>query len=64
DPRTLLGDLSGRVKTAFEEHRSLLSFADWFCELCDSPSQHLRSSSQYIRDVFDHYGTETLDLPR
>ncbi len=64
DPRALLGDLSGRVKKAFEDHRSLMGFADWFCQMCEAPSQHLRGSSQYIRDVFDHYGSKELDLPR
>lgn len=63
DPRTLLDDLSGRVKRAFDEDRSLLSFADWFEQLHEGPAAHLRSASQYVRDVFDHFGTETLDLP-
>lgn len=64
DPRTLLDDLSSRVKTAFEDHRSLMSFSEWFCEMYAAPGQHLRACSQYIRDVFDYYGSETLELPR
>lgn len=63
DPRTLLGDLSGRVKKAFDDNRSLLSFADWFAQLHEAPARHLRSASQYIKDVFDYYGAETRSLP-
>ncbi|MCA9551514.1 MAG: serine protein kinase PrkA [Myxococcales bacterium] len=64
EPGTVLGALSGRVKQAFEENRSLMSYAAWFEQLWQNPAQHLRSSSQYIRDVFEHFGTEELDLPR
>lgn len=58
-----LRDLSDRVRQTFHDDRAVLSFDDWFSQFMESPAAHLRSSSQYIRDVFDHFGTRTLELP-
>ncbi len=55
--------LAGRVKQAFDDDRTLLSFEEWFTLLLERPAQNLRSASQYIQDVFDYYGTELRRLP-
>jgi predicted Ser/Thr protein kinase len=55
--------LSSRVKRAFDDDRTLLSFEEWFTLLLERPHLNLRSASQYIQDVFEYYGTEVRELP-
>jgi len=55
--------LSGRVQTSFREDRALLSYSQWFDAFLEAPQLGLRSAAQYLRDVFDHFGSTTLDLP-
>ncbi|MEL6183344.1 MAG: serine protein kinase PrkA [Myxococcota bacterium] len=55
--------ISDRVKTRFSEDRTLLDYGGWFDQFLAAPAPHLRSAAQYIRDVFDHFGTETRELP-
>ena len=59
----LLESISDRVKQAFDDDRTVLSFADWFDLFLEHPQRNLRSAAQYIRDVFDFFGTESRPLP-
>ena len=59
----VLHSLSERVKQAFDDDRSVLSFPDWFDLFMEHPQRNLRSAAQYIRDVFDYYGEQTRPLP-
>jgi serine protein kinase len=59
-----LRNLSSRVKKNFADDRTILSFQEWFQVLLENPARNLRSASQYLRDVFDYYGTEERDLPQ
>lgn len=59
----LLRDLSGRVRETFHHDRAILSYGDWFDLLLKDPAPNLRSAPQYIRDVFDHFGSRTVSLP-
>ncbi len=63
DASQLLASISGRVKKSFHDDRTILSFAEWFDLFMEAPARNVRSAAQYVRDVFDHFGTETLDLP-
>ena len=64
DAGDYLPSVSGRVKKAFQDANTILSFREWFSLLIDNPARNLRSASQYIRDVFEHYGVTTLALPQ
>ncbi|MBC7793810.1 MAG: serine protein kinase PrkA, partial [Clostridia bacterium] len=59
----LLGRLIDEVRTAFREDRTILSFKEYFALVVGNPRQHLRSSAQYLVDMFEHFGKEELDLP-
>lgn len=59
-----LRGLSSRVKKTFTDDRTILSFAEWFQILMDNPARNLRSAPQYLKDVFDYYGTEERNLPQ
>jgi serine protein kinase len=61
--RELLRSLSSRVQTSFREDRALLSYSQWFDGFLETPQLGLRSAAQYLRDVFDHFGSTTLQLP-
>jgi predicted Ser/Thr protein kinase len=60
DPKDLLSDIGSRVKSAFVENRRILSFDEYLSLVAKDPTRHARSSAQYVRDMFDHYGTETV----
>jgi predicted Ser/Thr protein kinase len=59
----LLDSLVADVRKAFVEDRTILSFREYFNLTIDDPARHLRSSSQYLVGMFDHFGREELDLP-
>ena len=61
DPIKLLTDIGTQVKTGFVANRRLLSF-DEYLSLCEQePTLQARSSAQYVRDMFDHFGTEVVE---
>lgn len=64
DAGKLLSAVSQRVKQTFEEHRAVLSYAEWFEQFLADPAAHLRNSAQYLKDVFDHYGRTERVLPQ
>lgn len=64
DSKEYLKNLSTRVKTAFVEDRTLLTYGEWLEVMLERPAQNLRSASQYLKDVFDHFGVEARDLPQ
>lgn len=64
EARDVLRQLSADVKRSFDEDRTILGYGEWLELVLESPGNNLRGASQYIRDVFDYFGTEELDLPR
>ena len=52
-----LTDIEARVRDAFLRDRTILTFAEYYNLMIEHPAQQLRSAAQYIRDVFDHFGT-------
>ena len=63
DAAARLSKISADVKRRFTENRTLLSFDAWFEQFLNNPSPHLRSAAGYVKDVFDHFGTEERSLP-
>ncbi len=59
----ILDGLSRRIRTKFEEDRQVLSFSQYLELFQESPREHGRSVAQYLRDMFDHYGTEQVERP-
>ena len=62
-PRDLLRTISNGVQRTFRDDRTVLSYGQWFELMLDDPARNLRSSSQYLRDVFDYFGTTERALP-
>ena len=65
-PADLAADLSrivDGVRGTFEVSRRVLSFGEYLELYAKSPAQQGRDSSRYIRDMFLHYGTTTVEKP-
>jgi serine protein kinase len=60
--KKVLDGLVGDVRRAFLEDHTILSFMEYFNLVVDNPQRHLRSSAQYVVDVFDHFGRDELQL--
>ncbi|HEY3451185.1 MAG TPA: serine protein kinase PrkA [Myxococcales bacterium] len=54
-----LSTVGGQVKAAFDNDRTILSFDEYLELLLAEPATYARNSAQYVRDVFDHFGSET-----
>ncbi len=59
---TLVG-LHEAVREDFTRNRRVMSFAEYLALAFAEPTRQLRSSSQYIVDCFDHFGTEKVKYP-
>ncbi|MFO0580957.1 MAG: serine protein kinase PrkA [Anaeromyxobacter sp.] len=63
DARKWLSTVGGGVRSAFVENRSILSMEEWLKVFLDDPRRQARGAAQYLRDVFDHYGSEERETP-
>ena len=53
----------GGVRDAFAVGKRVLSFQEYLKLYVDDPARYGRDASRYLRDMFDHYGTTTVDRP-
>ena len=58
-----LESVGGLVKTAFEKQRTILSYDEYLELLLAEPRTYARNAAQYLKDVFDHFGSEVRDSP-
>ena len=56
-------DIAEHVEQRFRSARRVLSFAEFLALFDEQPVRYSRDSSRYLRDVFDHYGTEVVRHP-
>jgi predicted Ser/Thr protein kinase len=61
--KDLIGGLGAAVRDDFTRNRRVLSFAEYLALVVAEPQRQLRSSSQYIVDCMDHYGTSDVAYP-
>jgi predicted Ser/Thr protein kinase len=61
--RELLAELGTAVRDDFTRNRRVMSFAEYLNLVVSDPMRQLRSSTQYIVDCFDHYGTSMVKYP-
>ena len=61
--RDLLVELGDAVRGDFTRNRRVMSFSQYLDLVVAEPTRQLRSSTQYIVDCFDHYGTEMVKYP-
>jgi predicted Ser/Thr protein kinase len=63
DVKAILGELGTAVRDDFTRNRRVMSFAEYLDVLVANPKHQLRSSTQYLVDCFDHYGTSMVKYP-
>jgi len=61
--RDLLVELGSAVRDDFTRNRRVMSFAEYLDLVVSDPTRQLRSSTQYMVDCFDHYGTSMVKYP-
>jgi len=61
--KELLAGLGLAVRDDFTRNRRVMSFAEYLQLVVAQPARQLRSSTQYIVDAFDHFGTSTVKYP-
>lgn len=64
DPRERLHALGSEIRDAYARNKRVMSFEEYFALFCAGPERQARSAAQYLRDVFDHFGTEEVRHPR
>ncbi|HEY5089877.1 MAG TPA: serine protein kinase PrkA, partial [Polyangia bacterium] len=52
------------MRDNFARNRRVISFGEYLALFGTDPAQQLRSAGQYLRDVFDYFGTEPVRTPR
>lgn len=58
-----LADIVDAVRADFQLERRVLSFEEYLEMFGANPVRHSRSSAEYLRDAFDHFGTERFQAP-
>ncbi len=61
--KDLLVGLGQSVRDDFTRNRRVMSFAEYLDLVVAEPRRQLRSSTQYIVDCFDHYGSSSVKYP-
>ncbi len=64
DARDWLAQATGEMRDNFARTRRVISFAEYIALFSAEPARQLRSAAQYVRDVFDHFGSEPVRTPR
>lgn len=63
DAKRFLDEVGATITGRFHHDRSILSFEEYLQGFFEAPRQSARAVAQYLVDVFDHYGVETLPNP-
>jgi len=64
DAKGWLAHAAGEMRETFARNRRVMSFGEYFSLFGADPARQVRSAAQYLRDVLDHFGTETVRTPR
>ncbi len=64
DARDWLAQATGEMRESFARNRRVISFGEYFALFGAEPARQLRSAAEYVRDVFDHFGSEPVRTPR
>lgn len=57
-PKDSLQQIGQEVRDAYTRNKRVMSFDEFFALFLARPAQYARNAAQYLKDVFDHFGTE------
>ena len=58
-----LDKIAGNVERRFQEGRRVLSFQEYLELFATRPARYSRDAARYVREMFDHFGTEIAHRP-
>ena len=58
-----LRQLGDALQRDYAENRRIMSYRDYLDLVRAQPRFHARDAAQYVKDLFDHYGTSEVDTP-
>ncbi len=59
-----LGALAQQTQDVYAQNRRVMSFGEYLSLFGEQPKIQARSAAEYLRDVFDHFGTQMVTGPR
>jgi len=63
-PNESLGRIGQEVRDGFQRNKRVMSFDEFYALFLAHPRQYTRNAAQYLKDVFDHFGTDEVKTPR
>jgi serine protein kinase len=64
DAKGWLARTTGEMRESFTRNRRVISYDEYLTLFATDSIRQLRSAGQYVRDVFDYFGTDTVRTPR
>jgi len=64
DAKNWLSQATTEMRESFARNRRVISFGEYFTLFGTEARRQVRSAAQYLRDVFDHFGTDSVRTPR
>lgn len=59
-----LAKIGSEVREIYTRNKRVMSFAEFYQQFSRKPEQYARNAAQYLKDVFDHFGTTEVKTPR
>ncbi|HWE30549.1 MAG TPA: serine protein kinase PrkA [Polyangia bacterium] len=63
-PKDSLAQIGQEVRDSYTRNKRVMSFDEFFQLFLTRPEQYARNVAQYLKDVFDYFGTEEVKTPR
>jgi serine protein kinase len=64
DSKVWLAQATTEMRESFARNRRVISFNEYFALFGAEARRQVRSAAQYLRDVFDYFGTDPIRTPR
>ncbi|NUP12035.1 MAG: serine protein kinase PrkA [Polyangiaceae bacterium] len=58
-----LDTIATALEQRFAASKTVLTFKEYLELFAENPNRHGRDAATYVRDMFDHYGVDTVDKP-
>src|SRR5215471_18604719 len=63
-PRDSLTGIGQEVRDGYTRNKRVMSYDEFFQLFLTRPEQYARNAAQYLKDVFDYFGSEEVKTPR
>ncbi len=63
-PKDSLSRIGQEVRDSYTRNKRVMSYDEFYALFLARPEQYARNAAQYLKDVFDHFGTVEVKTPR